>query len=641
MNHSSLVKKFIYKDHNLNENVKKNTLLRDYLVSLFVSNSNQPLSQNEIWEKIQNKIEVPERYLNAMLGRESDDPDWVSQKKHNRIIFKLVSNNPKKYILNDIKDRDVGKELTKFKDYTPEFLPKTTESEGRKSYVVRALESDRSLDLFLNNNFVGIGYDLNFDIKTKSRQQIQDFLVSIGGQPRSAHRITSQIELFKQIKINDIVLTPGETSIHVGVVKSDVYFEEGSYPNRVDVEWIKEIEKKLPNDSKTIFEPDNFNFETLDFGDSGQVTFLEGIILTLKEKGNVPMTAIEIYNHIEQNFDLRTSGKTPENSVSTYLLAYSDNSTVKRKRKKNLFHIVENSPKNKYILLDPNISIDKKTFQDLEKEVEIETEVDVTQDQKVKRLSANSEERVENPFRQSICVLGDPGVGKSATTIEALINDPNHSFYLNIPTDLSSSMLAKFVKGELVLNRISEMIIKAYQNPKKKYTILIDEFHKPLTIRRVNDELLQAISLKRYKERRFISSDIAETLISEKLTEDGFDEKDFTYHGNIELPRNFGFILLSSKPNVIVENDDLYDRMDIVYLRQEDRSRINSVGDLLDISIKSSADKKDFKEIIKSQSRDRDDSSYKDNLDQFLSKFNKKNESISTSVISFSDWTKI
>jgi DNA replication protein DnaC len=205
----------------------------------------------------------------------------------------------------------------------------------------------------------------------------------------------------------------------------------------------------------------------------------------LKEKGNVPMTGSEIYNHIEQNFDLKTSGKTPESSVNTYLLAYSDNSTVKRKRKKNLFHIVENKPKNKYILLDSNISIDKKTFQDLEKEVEIETEVDVTQDQKVKRLSANSEERVENPFRQSICVLGDPGVGKSATTIEALNNDPNHSFYLNIPTDLSSSMLAKFVKGELVLNRISEMIIKAYQNPKKKYTILIDEFHKPLTLRRV------------------------------------------------------------------------------------------------------------------------------------------------------------
>jgi hypothetical protein len=258
-------------------------------------------------------------------------------------------------------------------------------------------------------------------------------------------------------------------------------------------------------------------------------------------------------------------------------------------------------------------------------------------------LSANDPNRASNPFRQCVCILGDPGVGKSVTAIETIQKDTNHKFYLSIPTDLSTSMLLQFVKGNLELNRVSNMIIEAYKNPDKKYTVIIDEFHKPLTIKRVNDELLQAISTKRYRERRFISSEIAESFISRELINSGFTEDQYSFHGNIEVPRNFGFVLLSSKPNVIVDNEDLYDRMDIVYLRLQDQGTINTIQDLESKKIEISENKKKFKELIKSQDKDnKDDDSWRESFDAFLNEISPKftNERLSN-VFKFSDWRKL
>ena len=254
-------------------------------------------------------------------------------------------------------------------------------------------------------------------------------------------------------------------------------------------------------------------------------------------------------------------------------------------------------------------------------------------------MDANSSERKENPFRQCICILGDPGVGKSVTTIETIGNDDNHKFYLSIPTDLSTSMLVQFVRGELVLNKISKMIVEAYKNPNIKYTVLIDEFHKPLTIKRVNDELLQAISTKRYREHRFISSEIAESFISQELDELGFTEKQYSYHGNIEIPRNFGFILLSSKPNVILDNEDLYDRMDIIYLRKKDKDTINNIKDLKLRIIHKEEDKKSFKKLIKSEDKEMDDDVWRESLNNFLDNISREpiKESFSP-IIKFTDW---
>ena len=84
---------------NESKNTAQNTLMREEIIKLFKSNSNKPLTREEIWEMIKSKLTVPQRYLNHMLGRESDDPSWVSQKK-TRQLFKMTSDNPKKYILN-------------------------------------------------------------------------------------------------------------------------------------------------------------------------------------------------------------------------------------------------------------------------------------------------------------------------------------------------------------------------------------------------------------------------------------------------------------------------------------------------------------------------------------------------------------
>lgn len=443
--------------------------------------------------------------------------------------------------------------------------------------------------------------------------------------------------------------------IFFNVENSDIYLYRGGNIDKIYPNILKML-KNFGIDEKTIktkgFEKfqDKSQLKIKKFGEIDQdidetdvdsrdsdekMTFAKAAQICLQDNGNEAMTAQEIWNEISDKVEYYT--KTPVASLSTILGKNSENSKYSKKNKKSIFRIVSDNP-SKYILINPD------EVQDVPDEEEFISpeEQPITTTAKSTLPDANSEERVKNPFRESICILGDPGVGKSVTAINVISEDTDHKFYLCIPTDLSTSMLVQFVRGELVLNKISKMIISAYKNPKIKYTVLIDEFHKPLTIKRVNDELLQAISLKRYKERRFISSEIAESFIEPELKDLFLDEKDFTYHGNIEIPSNFGFVFLSSKPNVIVDNEDLYDRMNIIYLRKEDISRINSIDDLLNKSIKKSEDKKEFKNIIKSQDRESDDSS----LDDFLNN-NKSYESVKfettnkLSIVKFTDWSKI
>lgn len=273
-------------------------------------------------------------------------------------------------------------------------------------------------------------------------------------------------------------------------------------------------------------------------------------------------------------------------------------------------------------LMLENFGIDRNTIttKGFSEDNEIVKFNQYTQKETEKEPTTESKTSSINPFggkpgSSAICVLGDPGAGKSVTTLNALKQDSDHIYKLLIPTDMTSSLLLQFVRGELRLNMLSKMIIAAYKNPDKLYTILIDEFHKPLTIRRVNDELLQAISTKRYSGTRFISSDIAYELMSEELLE-FLEEDQFSYHGNIKIPDNFGFIFLSSKPSVVVDNEDLFDRLDILYIREEDRVNIVSVDDIDMSRISENSDKKEFKKLIKELPNS------KDSLDDFVDKFN-------------------
>jgi len=179
----------------------------------------------------------------------------------------------------------------------------------------------------------------------------------------------------------------------------------------------------------------------------------------------------------------------------------------------------------------------------------------------------------QNPFKQAICVLGSPGVGKSVT-IRKLLRSEGHIFQIWEPTAATTGLLSQFSpsKSSYIPSKIGNMLIAASENPENLYTFVIDEFHKSSVIEMVNDELKHAISLRRYEGDRFISNEDSTSYLSEYLEEDD--------GGNLRVPDNFGFIFISSKPRVIVSNGDIFDRIDIVILKHHEEEEIKSISQL-------------------------------------------------------------
>ena len=86
----------------------------------------------------------------------------------------------------------------------------------------------------------------------------------------------------------------------------------------------------------------------------------------------------------------------------------------------------------------------------------------------------------------------------------------------------------------------------------------------------INDELLQAISIKRNNGKRFISldDDTAELYPGTEKS-----------RGNILIPDNLGFIFISSNARVISGNEDFFNRVDLVELIKE--SRFKNIEDII------------------------------------------------------------
>ena len=168
--------------------------------------------------------------------------------------------------------------------------------------------------------------------------------------------------------------------------------------------------------------------------------------------------------------------------------------------------------------------------------------------------------RVQSPFKNAICVLGQSGMGKS-TTIIKMLEENNYKYEIIIPTSSTTGLLSQFSpsakggKGGYIESRLGKLIIEAYNNPTKNYVAVFDECHKESRIEMINDELLQAISTKRNLSR-FISLDTETQDLFYLLDED-------TRTKNPMIPDNFGFIFLSSKPDIILDNDDFFNRVDI------------------------------------------------------------------------------
>lgn len=178
----------------------------------------------------------------------------------------------------------------------------------------------------------------------------------------------------------------------------------------------------------------------------------------------------------------------------------------------------------------------------------------------------------KNPFRQAICVLGVSGAGKS-TTIENILYEEDHKFEFIIPSASTTGLLSQFSpsKSDYIPSKLGKMIVNAYNNPTQLFTAVFDECHKSNVIEMINDELLQAISIKRNNGKRFISLD--------DDTAELYPGTEKSPSGNILIPDNLGFIFISSNARVISGNEDFFNRVDLVELTKE--SRFKNIEDII------------------------------------------------------------
>lgn len=289
-----------------------------------------------------------------------------------------------------------------------------------------------------------------------------------------------------------------------------------------------------------------------DFGER-KYTYVDAAQLILKDNGNRPMTVREIWDQIADRNLVKYSGSTPWSSLSSKIGGCCIDSGH-RKKYGAIFRIASENPR-KYVLIDDSHIIHVEDYEtDLDRQV--------------------SDEPVLNRFATALLVIGDSGAGKS-TLIDSLLEKENHEFEFIIPTATTTSLLAQFQpsKSKYVISRLGKLILEAVDNPQKEYTAVFDEMHKSIVIEMVNDELLQAISLERNEGRRFISVDgeIA-SLYKDKLD-------------NLNIPQNFGFIFITSNPKILKNNPDLIRRVRVVRINKGDSSKINTIDDLLNLSV--------------------------------------------------------
>ena len=197
-----------------------------------------------------------------------------------------------------------------------------------------------------------------------------------------------------------------------------------------------------------------------------------------------------------------------------------------------------------------------------------------------------------NPFRQAICVFGESGAGKS-TTVEKILKKEGHQIVKIMPPASTNGLVVNFEpsKSKYVPGYFGKLLIVASQNPEKLYTAFFDEMHKTNVIDMINDELLQAISLNRNRGERFVTLDPENSLMFSKTSL--LDEES----GVIYVPDNVGFIFITSKPKVIANNPDFFNRVDLVKIEgEEDWGRMQTSQDLIN-SIISTEEKRTFSSI--------------------------------------------
>lgn len=184
-----------------------------------------------------------------------------------------------------------------------------------------------------------------------------------------------------------------------------------------------------------------------------------------------------------------------------------------------------------------------------------------------------------NPFggkenSSAICIVGESGTGKTYR-VEETLRKHNHKFIIETLDPTSTGLLTQYSSGKYLTNNIGDHIINAKNDPYNLYTIVLDECHKDGYIDRINAELLQCFSRKRNGGLRFFPTNKSTDNLFETLK-----EKD----GRRVIPDNVGFILITSKPDIIENNDDLKNRVSILNLTKEDRMKEFSIEFLTDFN---------------------------------------------------------
>jgi hypothetical protein len=208
------------------------------------------------------------------------------------------------------------------------------------------------------------------------------------------------------------------------------------------------------------------------------------------------------------------------------------------------------------------------------KELIIEVEKKVEHDNQ--KISQECVKRVINPFggkekTAAICITGDSGAGKSYR-VEKTLKSNNHNFIFEILDPTSTGLLTQYQSGSYIRNNIGDFIIDAQNNPENFYTVVLDECHKDGFIDRINAELLQCLSSKRNDGLRYFQTN--------KVTDNLFSDLE-KQNGRRIVPHNLGFILITSKPDIIHYNDDIKNRVDVAHIQLEDRNKDFTIENLL------------------------------------------------------------
>lgn len=273
----------------------------------------------------------------------------------------------------------------------------------------------------------------------------------------------------------------------------------------------------------------------------------------LLQNKNEPSTCSKIYENIKAK--LSTNGATPESTLNAVLGKYVQGTTHKKSKGSDYFFMRDSNkrPYEYYIVPELYEKLKNSEIDDVEnfyKSVKIDKE-EIEEIEEFEQIEIYKELVVKNPLNQAICILGDSGNGKTYTTKKTLKNE-NHKILYQILDESQDHILYEYIPYEqkYEITKIGEFILNANANPQILFTIIFDECHKYLD--KVNDTLLQCLSLERNGGERFLPLNRKVNELFNELEDSEFGKK---------IPDNLGFIFISSKPRNIDANEDFKNRL--------------------------------------------------------------------------------